>query len=159
MGTPMLRLTIRFLALLRANWGSFKHLSQVIICLGNILMIDTEQGTAVLSGCPVVARLGSLRSQAETSLALLSAQINHPSSPLPYMASETPGSPSSSGSFVGVLDLHIIEATDLPGGKKLKVDKLQPYVTARLESKESSKQSTLAAKAVRGWIGGPTMRR
>lgn len=54
-----------------------------------------------------------------------------------------------SSGFAGVLDVHIVEAVDLPGSKKLKADKLAPYVVARLESKKDDKQSTLPAKPVR----------
>jgi hypothetical protein len=67
------------------------------------------------------------------------------------MASESSSSPTPGGSFAGVLDVHIIEAVDLATNKKLKADKLSPYVVGRLASKDSSKQSTLPAK-------GPTYR-
>jgi len=56
---------------------------------------------------------------------------------------------SHSPAFAGVLDVHIIEALDLPGSKKLKSDKLNPYVVCRLESKRDEKHSTLPAKPVR----------
>lgn len=63
--------------------------------------------------------------------------------------------------FAGVLEVHVVEAKELPGTKKAKEDKLSPYVELRLASKEKDKQSTLAAKGVRGergnmerWRGG-----
>lgn len=67
------------------------------------------------------------------------------------MADSAPGTPSTSHSsgFAGVLDVHVVEAKELPGTKKLKSDKLSPYVEVKLASKEKEKQSTLAAKGVR----------
>ena len=67
------------------------------------------------------------------------------------MADSSKSSPAAAhvSGFAGVLEVHVVEAKDLPGTKKLKAEKLSPYVELKLASKEKEKQSTLAAKGVR----------
>lgn len=66
----------------------------------------------------------------------------------PVTATPTPPVMSAED-FIGTLELTIVEADGLPGNKKLKEDKLQPYVIAHLASNDKEKHTTLAAKAVR----------